>query len=61
MGNPERGYRPFVGEYELVQDARIPFGTARANAQYGAGGGTQFFVQDYNQSLRLIRQIPLGK
>jgi YD repeat-containing protein len=59
--NPELGYRPMVGEYEVIRDIRVPFGTASANPSYGAGGATQFFVRDYGTRLRLVRQLPLGE
>lgn len=55
------GYRPKIGEYEVVKDMTVPFGTAQANPSFGSGGGSQFFVDDYASSLRLLREIPLGQ
>lgn len=57
--HPEFGYRPKVGEYEVVKDMTVPFGTVKANPGLGAGGGDQFFINDFQTSLRLIREIPL--
>jgi hypothetical protein len=58
--HPEFGYRPKVGEYELVTDVTVPSGVVRANPRLGVGGGDQFFVRDYQNSLKLVREIPLG-
>jgi filamentous hemagglutinin len=59
--HPEFGYRPFIGEYEVIRNISVPFGRALANPTYGTGGGVQFFIGDYAVSLRLIREIPLGQ
>jgi filamentous hemagglutinin len=59
--HPEFGYRPFIGEYEVLSNIAVPFGRALANTSHGAGGGSQFFIRDYTSILRLIRQTPLGQ
>jgi filamentous hemagglutinin len=59
--HPEFGYRPLIGEYEVVGSARVPSGTVLANPSYGTGGGSQLFISDYANNLRLVRQIPLGQ
>jgi hypothetical protein len=59
--HPEFGYRPTIGEYELVTDLRVPSGTAQANVGKGIGGGEQFFIKDYSSSLQLVRKVPLGQ
>ena len=59
--DPVLGLRSSVGEYEVVRDIRVPFGSVRANPSYGFGGGNQFFVGGHANSLRLVREIPLGK
>ena len=57
--HPEFGYRPKVGEYEVVRALTVPAGIVRANPSFGSGLGDQFFIRDYESSLRLIREIPL--
>lgn len=59
--HPEFGYRPKVGEYEVLNNLTVPFGTVKANPGLGIGGGDQFFIRNYQNSLRLIREIPLGQ
>ncbi|WP_186454740.1 hypothetical protein [Nitrospirillum amazonense] len=59
--HPEFGYRPKVGEYEVINDARVPFGTVKANPGLGDGGGSQYFISDYADNLRLVREIQLGE
>lgn len=52
---------PVMGEYEVAGDVHVPFGTARANTDFGAGGGNQFFIENYADRLRLVREHPLGQ
>lgn len=59
--HPEFGYRPTMGEYEVLSDMRVPSGTVRANPAMGEGGGRQFFIENYKDKLRLIREHPLGQ
>ncbi|WP_323740825.1 LysM peptidoglycan-binding domain-containing protein [Caenimonas koreensis] len=59
--HPELGYRPMVGEYEVVKSATVPTGVTTANPGHGSGGGDQFFIRHFQASLKLIRQIPLGQ
>jgi len=59
--HPEFGYRPTMGEYEVLSDMRVPSGTVRANPAMGEGGGRQFFIEGYKDKLRLIREHPLGQ
>lgn len=49
-----------MGEYEVLGDMYVPSGTARANTSVGAGGGNQFFIENYADRLRLVREHPLG-
>jgi filamentous hemagglutinin len=58
--HPQFGYRPAVGEYEVIRGARVPHGIVQANVGKGVGGGEQFFIGNYSQSLQLIRKIELG-
>jgi hypothetical protein len=57
--NLDFGYRPSMGEYEVMRDIGVPSGIARANPNYGTGGGNQFHIQDYANVLRLVREHPL--
>lgn len=50
-----------MGEYEVLSDMRVPSGTVRANPAMGEGGGRQFFIENYKDKLRLIREYPLGQ
>jgi filamentous hemagglutinin len=59
--HPEFGYRPMIGEYEVMANIKIPFGTVRANPNYGVGGGNQYFIGDYLNNLKLVNKIPLGQ
>ena len=61
QAHPEFGYRSIMGEYEVTQSMRVPSGTALANPVHGVGGGNQYFIQNYGNSLRLVRQVPLGQ
>jgi hypothetical protein len=59
--HPEFGYRPQMGVYEVTNPITIPSGTVWENPLLGPGGGTQFFIKDYNKNLKLIDKIDLGK
>lgn len=59
--HPEFGYRPQVGVYEVTNDITIPSGIVRENPLLGPGGGSQLFIRDYNNNLKLIDKIDLGK
>jgi hypothetical protein len=59
--HPAFGFRPNVGEYEVVRSMMVPFGKALANTRFGSGGGSQLFIKDFENSLRFIRQFPLGQ
>ena len=59
--HPEFGYRSDMGEYEVQQDMSVPTGTAQANTAQGAGGGSQYFISNYGDSLKLVRQVDLGE
>ncbi|MCE0829067.1 VENN motif pre-toxin domain-containing protein, partial [Buttiauxella sp. A2-C2_NF] len=59
--HPEFGYRPTMGVYEVINPIVIPSGIVWENPLLGPGGGTQFFIKDYNNNLKLIDKIDLGK
>lgn len=59
--NPEFGYRPQMGGYEVTSDITVPSGIVRANRTLGPGGATQYFIRDYSNKLRLIDKINLGR
>jgi filamentous hemagglutinin len=59
--HPEFGYRPMVGEYEVIGGLTAPSGTAIANPNFGAGGGNQLFICNYLDKRRLTRKISLGQ
>ncbi|MFB1117958.1 VENN motif pre-toxin domain-containing protein [Dickeya dadantii] len=61
LPHPEFGYRPQMGIYEVVNDITIPSGQVMANPLLGPGGGTQYFIKDYGNQLKLIDKIDLGK
>lgn len=59
--HPEFGYRPQMGVYEVTNPITVLSGTVWKNPLLGPGGGTQFFIKDYNNNLKLIDKINLGK
>ena len=59
--NPTLGFRPTLRVYELLQDMRVPTGTALGNPTLGPGGGQQFFIWNYGNQLRAVGDIGLGK
>ncbi|WP_263062899.1 hemagglutinin repeat-containing protein [Dickeya dadantii] len=61
LPHTEFGYRPQMGIYEVVNDITIPSGQVMANPLLGPGGGTQYFIKDYGNQLKLIDKIDLGK
>jgi len=59
--HPVFGYRPQMGIYEVMGGITVPSGTVSANPALGPGGATQYFIRDYNNQLRLIDTINLGR
>ncbi|HET8635611.1 MAG TPA: hypothetical protein VFL96_02075, partial [Acidobacteriaceae bacterium] len=59
--DPDRGYRPEVGIYEVLNDIQVPAGQALANPSLGKGGSSQYFIRNYQQQLKLVGRIPLGQ
>jgi filamentous hemagglutinin len=59
--HPVYGYRPAVQAYRVTSELTVPGGSALNNPAFGAGGGTQFFIPNYNKALVPIRQFPLSK
>ena len=57
--DPIRGYRPSVGVYEVQQTVRVPKGIIKANPNFGVGGGDQFFIKNFNNTLKLTNRIEL--
>jgi len=54
------GLRDGVGRYMVTEDTPAAIGIARANTQFGSGGGTQLFVNNFSDSLMQIGdKIPL--
>jgi hypothetical protein len=47
--------------YAMMEDIRVPAGTAQGNPGLGAGGGNQFFISNYSRALREAGFIPLEK
>ena len=54
------GYRKNIGTYELSRDIVVPTGKALNNVEYGAGGYTQFYIEDYSSVLKFISESPLN-
>ena len=40
---------------------RIPGGVINANPTLGGGGGDQFFIKNFNRTLKLTNKIELGE
>lgn len=55
------GYRPDITGFRITQDLFVPSGQALANPAIGAGGGTQFFIQNSGKYLEPITTINLKK
>lgn len=55
------GYRPDVTGFRVTQDVFVPGGRAIANSAFGAGGGTQFFIENSGKYLEPITTINLKK
>ena len=53
------GYRPGATAYRVLADTTVAYGKALANPQYGAGGYTQFVIQEFEKVLQPIYSIPL--
>jgi hypothetical protein len=49
--HPVLGYRPSVGAYVVNEDINVPTSQALANIHLGAGGGTQFYVNNFSNKL----------
>jgi hypothetical protein len=68
--HPVYGYRTSVGKYEVLTDIYVTAGVCRANQEIsvdgqtenlGAGGGYQYVVFDYKDSLKLLEEIKLNE
>ncbi len=57
--HPDLGYRPQLGVYRVLQDLRVPYGEASANIDFGPGGFTQYYIQNFKSTLELIKTIDL--
>jgi hypothetical protein len=53
-------YRPGMTEYLLKEDVPVAIGITRANPQWGPGGATQIFVEDYKSVLEPAKSILLS-
>ncbi|WP_238124901.1 hypothetical protein, partial [Vibrio cincinnatiensis] len=58
-GGPLKQYRDNIGLFEVMDEFRAPVGLIKANPDWGSGGGTQIFVQDYLKNTKLIQEMPL--
>jgi RHS repeat-associated protein len=47
----ELGYRSEVQMYVLTKDTQVEFSIAKANTDFGKGGGLQFYIENYNNVL----------
>ncbi len=59
--HPVYGYRPAVQAYRVTSELSVPGGSALNNPAFGTGGGTQFYLPNYNKVLVPIRQFSLSK
>lgn len=59
--HPSLPPRPEVGIYEVTRTTKVASGSAVANPSYGVGGGTQHFIPEFRDALRLIERLTLGK
>jgi len=55
------GYRPDVTGYRVLQNFDVMQGRALANPQFGAGGGSQFLIQNFEKYLEPISTIDLKR
>ena len=58
--NPKYGHRPALRIYEVTEDIHAAQSVAKANPQHGAGGITQFFIENYDAVLKPVTDVPLG-
>ena len=59
--HPTLGYRTSVTLYEVTQDVVVATGQALNNTSVGSGGYTQFFIENFDDVLKAIQEIPLGR
>jgi filamentous hemagglutinin len=59
--HPVRGYRPQVQAYRVLEDIEVPGASVLANPQFGPGGGAQFFIQNFSNSLQPVRKFNLSR
>jgi len=52
--NEKLGYRPQVQAYVLTEDIKVGKSTAIANTDFGKGGATQYFIEDYESKLKPV-------
>lgn len=57
--NPEFGYRPMVGVFDIKDSIVVAISKTLANLQYGAGGGWQIYVEDFTTDLVVFDTIYL--
>ena len=57
--HPLRGYRVDITGYRVKQDFDLPYGTTRANPQFGPGGGDQYLIFDHKKYLEPITTIDM--
>ena len=54
-----KGYRDQVGAYRVLETIDVPQGIVTANPDAGAGGGKQFWINEFEDRLELIRVFNL--
>ncbi len=57
--HPIEGYRSKLGEYVVRQDVKVVISKAKANPQFGDGGGWQIFIENYTDMLEFSKEIIL--
>ncbi len=53
------GYRSQVQAYVLTEDVKVGSSIVEANPQFGKGGATQYFIEDFNHKLKPVGD-PIG-
>ncbi len=57
--NPQFGYRPLVGVFDIKDSLVIAISKTLANPQYGDGGRWQIYVENYRTDLSILDTIYL--
>lgn len=57
--NPQFGYRPMVGVFDITDTIKVAISKVMANTQYGDGGAWQIYVENYKEVLIIMDSIVL--